>query len=222
MNFSSNHFNTSILALLFLLSSISMLLAQTNSKHVKVKGYYKSNDTYVKSHYRTAPNSTNTDNFSTRGNTNYYTGKPGWIAPDNQPTTSARQPSYESTSNYRSSSSYESTTTYNTPDYNRSSPQSTTTYTSSNSPLRSLPSTTTTYSSAVDQASIQYNEGYSYQDRKAIEQILERLGYLPGTIDGVITAQTIEAIKQFQKAHYLTIDGKFGPQCIYALRKHTN
>jgi hypothetical protein len=67
------------LAIFFCLSSI----AQTNSNHVKVKGYYKKNGTYVQPHYRTAPNSTKNDNFSTEGNTNPYTGKPGWINRDN-------------------------------------------------------------------------------------------------------------------------------------------
>ncbi|MFI8606452.1 hypothetical protein ACIGCP_18435 [Cellulophaga baltica] len=58
--------------------------AQVNSKHVKVKGYTKSDGTYVAPYYRTAPNSTNRDNFSTKGNTNPYTGQAGWIEPDNK------------------------------------------------------------------------------------------------------------------------------------------
>lgn len=70
--------------------------SQANSKHVKVKGYYRKNGTYVRPHYRTAPNSTNRDNFSTRGNTNPYTGKKGWIRPDNShPSTSNRQSSVQ-------------------------------------------------------------------------------------------------------------------------------
>ena len=68
------------MAIFFCLSSI----AQTNSNHVKVKGYYKKNGTYVQPHYRTAPNSTKNDNFSTVGNTNPYTGQAGWIEPDNK------------------------------------------------------------------------------------------------------------------------------------------
>lgn len=68
----------------FLFFAISLSYAQTNPRHVKVGGYTKSNGTYVKPHYRTAPNSTNRDNFSTRGNTNPYTGKSGWIPPDNK------------------------------------------------------------------------------------------------------------------------------------------
>lgn len=47
-----------------------------------VNGYYKSNGTYVRPHYRTSPNSTNLDNYSTKGNVNPYTGKRGTVEPD--------------------------------------------------------------------------------------------------------------------------------------------
>jgi hypothetical protein len=47
-----------------------------------VSGYVKKNGTYVAPHYRTTPNSTNTDNYSTKPNTNPYTGQPGTVAPD--------------------------------------------------------------------------------------------------------------------------------------------
>jgi len=67
-----------------LFCSINNVLAQTNPHHVKVSGYYRSNGTYVQPYFRTAPNSTNRDNFSTKGNTNPYTGKPGWIDPDSK------------------------------------------------------------------------------------------------------------------------------------------
>lgn len=71
------------LVLIVILSFINFVTSQTNPNHVKVEGYYRSDGTYVRSHYRTAPNSTNRDNFSTLGNTNPYTGEPGWIQPDN-------------------------------------------------------------------------------------------------------------------------------------------
>jgi uncharacterized protein YxeA len=69
-----------LLILLLLLSFITY--AQTNSNHVYVNGYTRSNGTYVEGHYRTAPNSTVNDNFSTVGNTNPYTGQAGYIARD--------------------------------------------------------------------------------------------------------------------------------------------
>lgn len=66
-------------------------LAQTNSKHVHVRGYYRSDGTYVQPHYRTAPNNTNIDNFSTQGNVNPYTGQSGYIPPDNKVKTIYKQ-----------------------------------------------------------------------------------------------------------------------------------
>ena len=75
--------NLVVLIICFL--SVLICFGQTNKNHVKVKAYYKSNGTYVPSHYRTAPNSSNRDNFSTLGNTNPYTGKSGYITPDSKP-----------------------------------------------------------------------------------------------------------------------------------------
>ena len=44
---------------------------------VYVNGYTRSDGTRVEGHYRSAPNSTKSDNWSTKGNTNPYTGKKG-------------------------------------------------------------------------------------------------------------------------------------------------
>jgi hypothetical protein len=44
---------------------------------VSVKGYYRSNGTYVQPHVRSSPNNTTADNWSTKGNVNPYTGKEG-------------------------------------------------------------------------------------------------------------------------------------------------
>ena len=46
-----------------------------------VKGYTKKSGTYVAPHKRTAPNNTKMDNYSTKGNTNTYTGKKGTKKP---------------------------------------------------------------------------------------------------------------------------------------------
>lgn len=40
-------------------------------------GYYRSNGTYVQGYNSTNPNGTTSDNWSTKGNTNPYTGKEG-------------------------------------------------------------------------------------------------------------------------------------------------
>ncbi len=48
----------------------------------RVRGYYKpSTSRYITPHYRTSPNSTRWDNWSTRGNYNPYTGKKGYSSP---------------------------------------------------------------------------------------------------------------------------------------------
>lgn len=64
---------------------ISLAQRKSNSD-VHVKGYYRDNGTYVAPYYRTVPNSTNIDNFSTIGNINPYTGKNGTIQPNQSST----------------------------------------------------------------------------------------------------------------------------------------
>ena len=63
-----------------LLAISSLALADT-----WVDGYFKRDGTYVPGHYRSSPNSTNWDNYSTQGNTNPYTGSYGSRAPDYSP-----------------------------------------------------------------------------------------------------------------------------------------
>jgi len=43
----------------------------------RVRATVRSDGTYVAPHYRTAPNSTRYDNYSTKGNYNPYTGRAG-------------------------------------------------------------------------------------------------------------------------------------------------
>ena len=45
-------------------------------------GYQRTDGTIVQAHYKTESNSTNLDNFSTKGNTNTYTGESGSRARD--------------------------------------------------------------------------------------------------------------------------------------------
>ena len=47
-----------------------------------VKGYYNKSGKWVNGYYRTAPNKTIRDNWSTKPNINPYTGKPGTIDPN--------------------------------------------------------------------------------------------------------------------------------------------
>lgn len=49
------------------------------------RGYYRSDGTYVNGYYRTRPNRTTIDNYSTRGNYNPYTGRRGTASPYRYP-----------------------------------------------------------------------------------------------------------------------------------------
>lgn len=52
------------------------------AKTVKVKAYFKpSIGKYINSHYKTSPNKTKIDNYSTKYNYNPYTGKKGYVNP---------------------------------------------------------------------------------------------------------------------------------------------
>lgn len=66
------------LILIFILTIISYSAALADTY---VNGYYRKNGTYVKPHYRSSPNSTTSDNWSTKGNVNPYTGKVGTKSP---------------------------------------------------------------------------------------------------------------------------------------------
>ena len=63
----------SIIALIFIMLFAGVALA----RDTYVRGYTKKDGTYVDPHYRSAPNHTPNDNWSTKGNTNPHTGKQG-------------------------------------------------------------------------------------------------------------------------------------------------
>lgn len=60
-----------LLALLILFSSVSFASAG------KVKGYTKKNGTYVAPHSKSKSDGSKMNNYSSKGNTNPYTGKKG-------------------------------------------------------------------------------------------------------------------------------------------------
>ncbi len=55
--------------------------ASASMADTSVKGYVKKDGTYVPPHQRTDPNSSANDNWSTKGNTNPYTGEKGTKSP---------------------------------------------------------------------------------------------------------------------------------------------
>ena len=62
---------------------ISLLgFTSVEAKTIRVKSYYKpSTMKYVAPSYRTSPNKTKLDNYSTKGNYNPYSGKKGTVNP---------------------------------------------------------------------------------------------------------------------------------------------
>ena len=61
-----------VLSIVLSLFFVSSVLAD-----VYVKPYTRSDGSYVGGHYRSSPDSTTSNNWSTRGNTNPYTGERG-------------------------------------------------------------------------------------------------------------------------------------------------
>ena len=83
-----------------------LVLAGSAFADQRVRGYYRDSDgdgykeTYVPPHYRTEPDGNPYNNYSTKGNTNPYTGERGYENPyqqNNQP----RNNNYNSKSLYR-------------------------------------------------------------------------------------------------------------------------
>ena len=93
----------------FLFLVAFLFFSVVSFSQVSVRGYYRSNGTYVQPHQRTAPNYTRNDNYSTVGNVNPYTGKAGTQPRDGYTTT-------RTTSNNYSTPTYSNTSTY-TPTY---------------------------------------------------------------------------------------------------------
>lgn len=71
-----------LLLVLALLIGVLSFSASADARTTRVRGYYKpSTGRYVSPHYKTTPNRSKFDNFSTKGNYNPYTGKKGTINP---------------------------------------------------------------------------------------------------------------------------------------------
>lgn len=65
------------------LSIAAPVLAQSSNY---VSPHVRSDGTYVQGHFRTNPDSSPYNNYSTRGNINPYTGRVGTVNPYQQPT----------------------------------------------------------------------------------------------------------------------------------------
>lgn len=57
--------------------AIAVICASTAFAQVHVRGHYRQDGTYVRPHYRSAPDGNFSNNWSTKGNINPYTGEHG-------------------------------------------------------------------------------------------------------------------------------------------------
>jgi len=69
----------------FALLGLELGAAQLAARSVPVREYTKKDGTHVKPHYRSAPNGSARDNWSTKGNENPHTGKEGTKNPEATP-----------------------------------------------------------------------------------------------------------------------------------------
>jgi len=82
---------------IFLILLILFVSFVTFGQDVYVGGYFKSNGTYVKPHYRTRPDNSFQNNYSSYGNTNPYTGEKGYKRENSSgPSYGSSGPSYGS------------------------------------------------------------------------------------------------------------------------------
>jgi len=71
-----------IIVLSIVLSFIFSLLAFSAEAAVRVRGYYKpSTGSFVMPYYRSNPDNSRWNNWSTQGNYNLFTGKKGYTSP---------------------------------------------------------------------------------------------------------------------------------------------
>lgn len=57
-------------------------------------------------------------------------------------------------------------------------------------------------------------QGSRGEEVKQIQQVLKNQGYYTGNIDGIFGSQTLEAVKKYQKANGLAVDGIAGPKTL--------
>lgn len=75
---------------------------------------------------------------------------------------------------------------------------------------------------AVAPESLQLPQGPYKPSNKEIQIALKNAGFYAGAIDGDIGSKTEKAIRDFQAANNLTVDGKVGPKTWAVLSKYLN
>ena len=80
-----------------LVATIAAAITTVSVGQTYVPGYIKADGSYVAGHYKSAPNETKLDNYSTKGNSNPFTGKAGTADPykPSTPTYQMPAPTYQ-------------------------------------------------------------------------------------------------------------------------------
>lgn len=73
-------------------AALVVLASSPAVAQVYVQGHVRSDGTYVQPHWRSSPNSTTSDNWSTKGNVNPYTGEEGTRNPAPRQSDQSQQP----------------------------------------------------------------------------------------------------------------------------------
>lgn len=79
---------------LLVAASLVLFCDSVLANDVYVNGYTRRDGTYVQPYYRTAPDSSRFNNYSSQGNTNPYTGRSGYEKPSRETYTAPRAPYY--------------------------------------------------------------------------------------------------------------------------------
>ena len=67
----------SLVAIILIIVPVLFFAPKGADAATRVKSYFRKSGTYVAPHYRSTPNRTKIDNYSTKGNYNPFTGKIG-------------------------------------------------------------------------------------------------------------------------------------------------
>lgn len=77
--------------LVIAVAALAMMGTVAEAQSTRAKSYIHKDGTYVAPSWRTKPNSTRLDNYSTKGNVNPYTGRAGTVEPYKLPNSYPRK-----------------------------------------------------------------------------------------------------------------------------------
>jgi hypothetical protein len=169
---------------------LSLFLVDSAISQVYVNGYYRSDGTYVKAHYRSSPDGNPYNNYSFPGNVNPYTGK---VATGNPETYLRNYYNRNNSSGHLIwvNGYHRNDGTYVKGHY-RTKPDGIKSNNLSNISSESSPN-----KNAVNYTLI--NASYSTETIYSIQTELRKLGYYTGEIDGIFGEQTLKALNTYKE-----------------------